>query len=81
LYKAGLQTARCFLGQTVRKTYRTNPFFVIRTNDAFPAALPLKRTAYGELSEDGTNFAYTPSTWKQVTVTEVLILKGKNSDL
>lgn len=44
------------------KPTETTRFFTIGTDDAFPTALPLKRAAYGEISEDGTFIAYTPIT-------------------
>ncbi|MDP5099786.1 MAG: PDZ domain-containing protein [Nonlabens sp.] len=44
------------------KPTETTRFFTIGTDDAFPTALPLKRAAYGEISEDGTYIAYTPIT-------------------
>jgi tricorn protease len=44
------------------KPTETTRFFTIGTDYPFPEALPLKRAAYGEISEDGTFIAYTPIT-------------------
>ena len=41
---------------------KSNSFFEVSTNGGLPKALPVNRSAYGEVSPDGKYLAYTPIT-------------------